>query len=387
MFVSYKYRLLPTVAQHGALQECLEQQRILYNAALEERIGAYRTTGKGRSYMDQCRALTEWRRDDSMASSVPANIQRWTLKRLDEAYNGFFGRAKRGGKVGFPRFRSRSRWNSFGFNEFSGIAFDGKRLRWRALPGGLRVHLHRPLPDRADIRSCVISRDLKGWTVSFQVRLPDVEKRVVETAVGIDLGLKVFAYQSDGVIVPNPRIGRRAEKEMRWRQRALSRCKRGSRQRQKVRLRVARVHRKIENTRNTFLHQQSARIARGYDLIAAEALKVGNMVRHPTLARSISDASWSKFLGFLSYKAEGAGATFIQVNPKNTSQACSGCGVLVPKSLAIRTHSCPECGLILDRDENAARNILQAVVGLSGQNEARWGKRGRRNIALKEVSK
>ena len=387
MILSYKYRLLPTAAQHKALAETLEQQRILYNGALEERIGAYRVTRKGRSYMDQCKAVTEWRREDPVAASVPANLQRWTLKRLDEAYNGFFDRVKRGGKPGFPRFRGKGRWNSFGFNEFSGVTFDGKRLHWRTLPGGLRVHLHRPLPDGADIRSCIISRDLKGWSVSFQVRLPDVEKRIVESAVGIDLGLKVFAYQSDGVIVPNPRIARHAEKELRRRSRALSRCKRGWRRRQKVRLCVARLHRKIENTRDTFLHQQAARITRDYDLIAVEALKVANMVQHPTLARSISDASWSKFLGFLSYKAEGAGAAVIRVNPRNTTQACSGCGVLVPKSLAVRVHSCPDCGLTLDRDENAARNILQVVVNLGDRNVAECGKRGRGNIALRVISK
>ncbi len=387
MILSYKYRLLPTAVQHAALRETLEQQRILYNVALEERIGAYRATGKGRSYQDQCRAVTEWRHEDPAAASVPANLQRWTLKRLDLAYGGFFDRVKRGGKAGFPRFRGRGRWNSFGFAAFSGVTFDGKRLHWRTFPGGLRVHLHRPLPDHADIRSCSISRDLKGWSASFQVRLPDVEKRVVEAAVGIDLGLKVFAYQSDGVIVPNPRIARRAEKEMRRRQRALSRCKRGSHRRQKVKLRLARVHRKIENTRDTFLHQQAARVVRDYDLIAVEALSVGNMVQHPTLARSIADASWAKFLGFLLYKAEGAGATLIRVNPRNTSQACSGCGILVPKSLTVRVHCCPDCGLTLDRDENAARNILAAVVSRGADNVTQWGERRRGNITLRVISK
>lgn len=387
MILSHKYRLLPSARQHEALRETLEQQRILYNAALEERIGAYRVTKRGRTYMDQCKGLTEWRKSDESAAAVPANLQRWTLKRLDDAYRGFFDRVKRGGKVGFPRFRGGSRWNSFGFAEFSGINFDDKRLRWRTMPGGLRVHLHRPLPEGADMRSCVISRDIKGWSVSFQVKLHEVEKRVVERSVGIDLGLKVFAYQSDGVIIPPPRVARNAEKEMRGRQRALARCKRGSQRRKKVRTEVTRCHRKIVNTRDTFLHQQSARIVHDYDLIAVEDLRVANMVQQPTLARSISDASWSKFLGFLSYKAECAGSTLVRVNPRNTSQRCSGCQELVPKSLAARTHSCPHCGLVMDRDHNASLNILQAVVGLGGHNVTHQSERGRGNITLKEISK
>ena len=147
---------------------------------------------------------------------------------------------------------------------------------------------------------------------------------------------------------------------MRRRQRALARCKRGSRNRLKAKERLARLHAKIVNRRTTWLHQHSARIARSYDLIAAEDLNVSGMVENHHLARSISDASWSKFLGFVAYKAEKAGSTMIRVNPKNTSQKCSGCGELVPKSLAVRTHSCPHCGLVIDRDWNAAKNILRA---------------------------
>ncbi len=360
MILSYKYRLLPSKNQHAALAGILESQRLLYNAALQERVDCYRKTGKGRSYVDQCRALTECRRDLPDMAALPANLQRWTLKRLDDAYAGFFRRVKaHNGKAGFPRFRGKGRWNSFGFAEFSGIRFDGKRLRFSGLPGGLRVHLHRPLPSTY-IRSCVLNRDGKGWAVCFQVAVATPEKRVVEHAVGIDLGLKVFAYQSDGVVIPSLGIARKAEKEMRRRQRALARCKRGSNRRVKIKARLARTHRDIDNARTTWLHQQSARIANSYDLIAVEDLNVRGMVRNHCLARSISDAAWSKFLGFLDYKAERAGGSIVRVNPRNTSQKCSSCGELVPKSLAVRTHSCPSCGLVIDRDWNAAFGKLVA---------------------------
>ncbi len=377
MYLSLQYRLLPTARQHAKLREILEDQRVLYNAALEERIGAYRVTGKTPSLYDQQKGLTEWRQSDPAAAVTLPYLQRWTLARLDAAYHGSFGRVKRRERTGFPRYRSRARWDSFGFaappDGRFGVKFARNRLRWRGLPGGLRVHLHRPIPENGEIKTLVITRDLKGWSVSFQVAVPDVEKRLIVNKVGIDVGLNVFAYQSDGVVVPNPRVVRRYEKEMRRRQRALARCKRGSQRRKKVKKEVTRLHKKISNTRATFLHQQSARLVRNYDLIAVEDLQIANMVRHPTLARSVLDVSWSKFFGYLSYKAEGAGTTLVRVNPRNTSKRCSGCRELVPKSLAVRTHSCPSCGLVIDRDYNASLNVLQAVVGLGGRNVAQLG--------------
>jgi len=300
---------------------------------------------------------------------LPVNLQRWTLKRLDDAFQGFFRRVKaRSGKAGFPRFRGKGRWEAFGFAEFSGIRFDGKRLRFAGMPGGLKLHMHRPLPDDADIRSCVIRQDGRGWHVCLQVAVATSEKRSVSTAVGVDLGLKVFAYCSDNVVIPNPRIARKAEKELRLRQRALARCKRGSNRRRKVRARVAKLHSKIADTRNTWLHQQSAALVKRADLIAVEDLKVSNMIRHPTLARSIADASWSRFVSMLEYKAERAGTHLIRVDPRNTSQKCSGCGELVPKSLAVRTHACPSCDLVIDRDYNASLNILRAGIGAGALN-------------------
>lgn len=385
MILTYKYRLLPTKRQHVALTEILETQRILYNAALEERIGCYRKAGKWRSFIDQAKALTECRASLPDMAAIPVNLQRWTLKRLDDAYAGFFRRLKTNGKAGFPRFRSKARWNSFGFMEFSGVRFDGKGLRFKGLPGRLRVHLHRALPD--NIRSAVFRRDAKGWFICFQVAIEAAAKRVVENAIGLDLGLKAFVHQSDGVSIPAPNIARRAGRSMRIRQRALARCQRGSKRRQKVRAMLARAHAGIKNTRDTWLHQHSARMARSYDLIAVEDLKVANMVRNPHLARSISDAAWSKFLSLLEYKVEKTGAHFIRVNPKNTTQNCSGCGVIVRKGLADREHSCPECGLVLDRDHNAALNILRlGVLAQGGANVAGCGKRSRGNISLEGIS-
>ena len=306
MILTYKCRLLPSKKQHAALADICESQRQLYNAALQERMDCYRKTGKSLTCFDQYKELTECRNDCGLVemADLPVAVQRWTLKRLDDAYKAFFRRLKaRNGKAGFPRFRGKGQWDSFGFSEFSGIRFDGKRLRFKGLPSGLRVHLHRLLPDDADIRSCVFRRDGRGWAVCFQVVVATPEKRTVKHAVGIDLGLKVFAYCSDGLVIPNPLLILRAEREMRRRQRALARCQRGSNRRRKVKAMLARTHADIVNTRTTWLHQQSALLTKHNDLIAVEDLNVKGMLKHPTLARSIADASWSKFLGFLSYKA------------------------------------------------------------------------------------
>ena len=369
MILTYRYRLLPLKSQHRALERLCAAQRELYNAALEERIDCYQKTGKTRTYIDQCKALTVCRHELPEIGGLPPNLQRWTLKRMDDAFQGFFRRVKgRSGKAGFPRFRGKGRWGAFGFAEFKGIRFDGKRLRFAGMPGGLKVHLHRELPERADIRSCVFRQDRAGWFVCLQVAVATPEKRAIATVIGVDLGLTVFAYCSDEVEVPNPRIARRFEKELRRRQRALSRCKRGSHRRHKVRAQMARVHRKIANTRNSWLHEESAKLVKRADVIVVEDLKVANMIRHPTLARSIADASWSRFVSMLDYKVEKTGRHLIRVNPRDTSQECSRCHKLVPKSLAVRTHQCPFCDLVIHRDYNGSLNIRRAGIGAGALN-------------------
>jgi len=369
VILTYRYRLLPLKSQYRALERLCAAQRELYNAALEERIDCYRKTGKARTYIQQCKALTECRHELDDMGELPVYLQRWTLKRLDEAFHGFFRRLKaRSGKVGFPRFRGEGRWEAFGFAEFRGIRFDGKRLRFAGMPGGLKVHLHRGLPEGVEVRSCVFRQDGAGWFVCLQVAVPTPQKRAITSVIGVDLGLEVFAYCSDNVPIPNPRIARRAETELRRVQRALSRCQRGSHRRHKVRTQVARVHRKITNTRNSWLHTESAGLVKRADLIIVEDLKVANMIRHPILARSIADASWSRFVSKLAYKVEKTGGHLTRVDPRNTSQECSRCHRLVPKSLAVRTHKCPFCSLVMHRDYNGSLNVRRAGIGAGALN-------------------
>ena len=384
MYVSFRYRLLPTRRQHRALEALLESQRQLYNAALEERIDAYRKAQITRTYFDQAKELTVWRNSDPEAGYLPVNIQRATLKRLDEAYKGFFARLKTGANPGFPRFRGKNRFDSFGFVEFSGISLRRSNLRFRGMPGALRVHVHRPLPEDGDIRRCTFRRDVKGWTVAFALRVPDVPLRRSGRAVGVDLGIVNFAVLSDGGIIPSLRAARTNERRLRIAQRAHARKCRGSKSRLKARNALRRCHARTSSQRANHLHQASARLVRNYDVIAIEALNVKSLA-DSRLAKAVRDASWAKFISMLRYKAEWAGVRLIEVDPYNTSQACCGCGTLVPKELGTRQHSCAQCGLSIDRDLNAAVNILnRAGMGPGLLNVAGCGMRAGGNLAFAE---
>jgi putative transposase len=370
MILTYRYRLMPTKRQHRALEMILESQRQLYNAALEERMGAYRKAGVTRSFFDQAKALTEWRQSDPEGRALPVNLQRATLKRLDAAFRGFFRRVKAGGKPGFPRFRGEGRFHSFGFSEFPGISLKLCRLRFKGMPGALRIHLHRQMPAEALIKSCTFRREAKGWHVAFAAEVPASPMRVHARAVGVDLGITTFAVLSDGAVIPSLRAARRAERRLRVVQRALARKRRGSANRLKARRAVARCHGATARQRANHLHQASARLVRFYDVIVVEALKVKALARS-ALAKDVHDASWAKFISMLRYKAEWAGAQLVEVDPRNTTQDCSGCGIKVPKELGDRLHKCPHCGLSIDRDLNAARNILhRAGVGPGLRNVA-----------------
>lgn len=399
MLVSLRYKLKPTRAQYARLAELCEGQRQLYNAALQERIDSYKvakrrallagrekpigedfTTPRGGaiSYMDQCKSLTEIRCADPVGNGfLPKNLQRWTLKRVDGAFSGMFQRVKSRRTAGFPRFRVKSRWRSFGFAEFSGIKLKNDRLEFKGIHGALRVHMHRPMPDGAKIKSAQFTRHDRKWYVALVIEIPAAEWHPkTGTSVGIDVGVENLATLDTGEVFGNARPRMRRERQLRVAQRALARCKRTSRRRQQVRRRVARIHQRIVNTRSTHLHQVSANIASRFEIIVVEDLKLKNMTRSAkgTLAkpgknvrqkaglnRSMLDASPGRLIAMLRYKAERAGGELRMVDPRNTSQDCSFCGMRVPKNGRTRQHSC-SCGAVLHRDHNAARNILERAV-------------------------
>lgn len=383
MVRTFKYRLYPRRRELEALDFLLSQSRWVYNKALEQRISVYKETGQSVSYPSQWTYFRDLRREspDTLGRLNAASMQQ-TLRRLDKAFAAFFRRLKAGEKPGFPRFKSASRYRSLEFRHG-----DGCKLKAEKRPvfyvqnvGDIKVKYHRPLPDGAAIKHVVLKRSLGKWYVCLQVAMPDEDiPQRNGPAVGIDMGLQSLLAFSDGTTLDNPRWLRKSLRKLRVAQRRLSRRVKGSRRRAKAAFQVAKIHERIKNQRRDFWHKVSRKIADSYGLIALENLTLSFMTQNRHLALSTHDAGLSLFTELLSYKAEEAGAKVVFVDPSNTSQECSGCGVIVKKSLSVRMHRCSSCGLVLDRDVNAARNILDRAL-----NPARTGRSGH-NVGQKAV--
>jgi putative transposase len=356
------------------LEERLERQRVLYNAALQERCDAWRLARKAIGRLDQQKSLTAIRVDDPQGHGKdPANLGRWTLKRVEDAFTGFFSRVKHGRKAGFPRFKSKSRWRSFGLMELKGLRLEGDRVFLKGMDRGIRLNPGRRLPADAKILGVTFTRYGRDWHLGFTIETQDVvaASHAHGGAVGVDLGVEVLATLSTGERIPNVRPQAGMEREIRKCCRAVSRCRRGSRGYRKAREKLARKTRKVARIRADHLHRTAARLSALHGLIAMEDLRVSNMTSSAAgtksepnanvaqkrgLNRSILDAGWSMFVDMVRYKAERAGGVLVLVDAKYTSVECSGCGAHVPKALSQRRHRC-ECGIDLHRDENAARVI------------------------------
>jgi putative transposase len=365
---AFRFRLYPTAEQERMFSEWLNTCRILYNRSLSERKEVYERDNTSISYYNQAVALTQLKKDDLRLKSVNAQVLQDTLKRLDKAFQNFFRRVKAGEKPGYPRFKSYDRYDSFTYPQDVSVP-DGSRLRLSKI-GMVRVKQHRHIPIDAIVKTCTIKREADQWYAIFTTESQGPlarEKHVIKKAVGIDLGIKELITLSTGETVDNPKWLRASERKLAKEQRRLSRKRKGSVNRKKQKLEVQKVHRKISNQRKDYHHKLSNELVRDYDLIVFEDLKIRNMVKNRYLAKSISDAGWGQLVSFVTYKAEEAGTVIELVNPRGTSQECSSCGEVVQKTLAVRVHKCPHCGLVMDRDENAAINILNRGLENVGQ--------------------
>ena len=369
MLYSYAYRLYPNRQQTLALERLLELHRELYNAALEERREAWRRSRVSLNYFDQANQLKAIRtmRPDVAALNYSACQQ--TLRRLHKAYQAFFRRVQAGDTPGYPRFKSRIRFNSVAFVFGDGATRRNGRLTLQGI-GAINVKWHRPLPGNAAIKQVIVKRQGDTWSAVFQIDVPDPVERPVHSgeAVGLDVGLSHLVALSTGDCVEAPRYFRAAERQLRRQQRRVARRKRYSQGWRKAVSRVARTHTHIANQRRDQAHKLSTWLAMMYSLIAIEALNVQGLARS-RLAKSVHDAAWAQLLAMLDYKVAKTGSRVIRVDPRGTSQMCSGCGDAVPKDLGQRTHRCPHCGLELDRDVNAARNILHLALNSLGRSE------------------
>jgi putative transposase len=355
----FKYRLYPNKQQQRLLSEQLEECRWLYNHLLAERRYVWEQRGESLRYYDQATSLPPLKAVRPSLTGVQSQVLQNVAVRIDLAFKAYFRRMKAGETPGYPRFRGKGRYASLTFPQVpTGCRLEGSRLRVMNV-GQVKVILHRPLEGTP--KTATISRSSTGkWYVCFSCEcaepspLPGTGRRV-----GIDVGLKTFATLSTGDEVANPRFFRREEHVLAKVQRAHSTLERGTPERAKHRRVLARVHERIAWRRGDFTHQHSRRIVDAFDVIAVEDLSVNRMVHNHCLAKSIHDAAWSQFASLLSYKAAWAGRKYVAVNPVYTSQDCSRCGHRRPDlTLADRTYTCPCCGVVLDRDLNANRNIL-----------------------------
>ena len=277
---------------------------------------------------------------------------------------GFFNRLKTGtDKAGFPRFRSRDRYHSFVLKQ-AGWKLEHSNLYVKNV-GRFKLKLHRPI--QGDIKTVTITQARTGkWFVVFSCdNVPEkIYPEPIHDSIGLDVNISNFLTDSEGVVVENLKYFRNGEKYLRLCQRRLSRRKKGSNSRRNARLLLVKAHEHVCNQRQDFLHKIANTYVSTYSNIYVENLKIKNMIKNKHLSKSIADVSWGKFFELVSYKAVEAGRTLLKVRPHNTSQLCSKCGNIVPKTLKERVHDCKNCGLVLTRDHNSAINILKRGLGI-----------------------
>jgi putative transposase len=362
---SYKYRMYPTNQQARLLNEQLALCAELYNAALQERKDAYRMCGITISYAQQAAQLPEIKEIRPEYQQIHSQVLQDVLRRVDKAFRAFFRRVKARQKPGYPRFKSRFRYGSLTYPQV-GFGIDKRGHLSLSKMGDLKIKMHRPLQGK--VKTCTITRSATDkWYCCFSC--DEVEAVVLPACqgqVGIDVGLKTFAYLSTGESIDNPRFFREEEKALAKAQRRLSKAAKGTKERRQRRKVVARLHERTRWRRENFIQQESRKLVNRFGLIVVEALVVRNMIKNPTMAKSIADAAWSAFFTALISKAEEAARTLVRVKAAYTSQTCSACGQRQEMPLSVRIYDCPNCGLVMNRDHNASVTILHQAVGRHG---------------------
>jgi putative transposase len=358
---SHKFLLYPTKAQERDLDIMLDTHRHLYNQCLGMRINAYFWYKESMNYNDCAAWFTRERKTNDWYKRIGAASAQATMRRLDKSFKNFFDRVKKKkGKPGFPRFKGQDRYSSFEYpTHGDGIKFKEEESKVRInFIGIVKVKNYRKV--EGAIKTLSLKKEAGKWYLVLSCLLPGVQvpKTTNKKEAGFDSNSENLIVGSDGTIVKNPRAFRKEKKALRRAQRKLARALKGSNNRKKAKKKVQVIHTKVKNQRKDLHHKESTKLVNGYSLIAAEALSISNMLKNHRLALSISDAGWFQFWNMVRYKALEAGVEFVTVNPMYTSQICSRCGTLVPKELSERWHYCPHCGLSIDRDINAAINIL-----------------------------
>ncbi len=354
----YKFRIYPNRQQEYSLAKTLENCRFLYNKQLESKINRYKEDKTNLSQFDLNNNLIELKEKNKDFYKIYGQVLQEINKRINLAFSNFYRKIKKGEKAGFPRFKTKNRYNSITYPQY-GFKLEKNQLYLSKI-GSVNLVKHREI--KGKIKTLTIKKTSSNkWYVYFSVEKETENKSTLnDNSVGIDLGLNHFYADSEGNLKDNPRYLRKTEKKLKIIQRKLSRKKKGSKNRNKYRLKLAKVHERISNQRLDFLHKESRYLANNYNLIAVEKLKIQNMTKNHYLAKSINDASWNKFLQLLSYKVEETGGKLVGIDPRNTSQSCI-CGNKVEKTLVVRIHKCSNCKIEINRDVMSAM-IIKALA-------------------------
>ncbi len=354
---TYKYRLYPTPSQIQKLEQTVETSRRWYNTCLEERKTAWETEKRSVGKYEQLAKVKEYRKANPYAGQVHSHILQVVAVDVDKSFQGFFRRLEAGETPGYPRFKSSNRFDSFGLKEYgNGFKIDGRRLRISGI-GRIRVRWHRPMEGK--IKTVRIRRQAGKWYACFACEVDEQNLPATGKAVGVDVGIHHLLVTSENEVVENPRWYQVKQRKLRVIQRRVSRRKMGGSNRRKAVLDLQRQQLHIANSRKDYLEKLSHHLITHYDVIALEDLQIQGMVRNHHLSKSILDAGWGYLKMRLVSKAVDAGREVIFVNPAYTSKTCSSCGEgFESLTLADRWVDC-SCGLSLDRDVNAACNILR----------------------------
>src|SRR2546423_1588178 len=360
---TFEYRLFVNKEQSRKLMACLAESRTIYNGMLETVKTQYEQDGTFPSKYELEAAFK------GQGEHVPATTVQMLADRLSKSLKRFLA-AKQTNipGIGFPRFKKPNRWHSIQLRQYGKDCYLHEEKKHLVVPKKLghflKIKLHRPIEGTPKTVHLVHRADGHWYALIVCETEPHPQHAPSECShpdIGIDVGLKSFLTDSEGNTVDNPRFYRTSQRTLRRKQRTIARRKKGSHRRRKAARSTAQTHLKIKRQRRDF-HSKTARAyAQEYQVIAVEKLSLLNMVQNHCLAKSIMDASWGAFLDILEDKAERAGHQVIRVNPRFTSQKCYRCGEIVQKSLSVRTHVCPFCGYIADRDVNAAQNILKSA--------------------------
>jgi putative transposase len=369
MILSYKYRIEPNRKQAIALAAMLGDFCKLYNAALEQRINAYKRCGVSLRYKDQASELKAVRFAEPDMARWSFSAEQQVLRRLEKTFAAFFGRGR-----GFPRFRARDRFHASEFRIGDGLTLrKSGKLGFVGIPGEIKVRWHRELPSKPS--SAILTRQAGKWYVVFHVEVVAAQPAANDNrpSVGIDLGLTSLLALSNGEMIPRPNWTKQSAKGLRRRQRALARCKRGSSVCRKRKAALAKFQAHVAAKRRDFSHKISRDLVNRFSRIAFEDLNIKGLARG-MLAKHVNDAAWAKIVLFTTYKAAIAGGEVKKTDPRGTSQECPECGSVAKKTLDERMHRC-NCGCVMPRDSASAIIVHKRAFGFApgaGDGSLNW---------------